>query len=175
VQHMADAPDISTPDTIRGKTDDPRVQNFIDDPVLVVVHWTDDLRAPTRTVPNRDYDLEGHLPSEIAEHQTKLDEFIATIDTNLAQGRYVVVRGWTPECTTTWDIRSIEKFKGSMNQLVEYQGNIPSFPLLCIPIYHPLRRHPPRPDIQEGTTQYPQNHPLPQVYQRRSQKTTRLG
>jgi hypothetical protein len=120
VNHMASAPDVTNPEDIRATPGDKRLESFNADPVVVVVHWTDDLQSPQST--RSDFEVTGFNQTEIDTHREKYEAWLQVIETHLAAGRIVVVRGWKPNATTTWDVASISKFKGSMSQLVEYQG-----------------------------------------------------
>ena|ERR1700677_1829608 len=119
---MAACPDVTIPDDIRSTPGDDRVSRFNEDPLLVVVEWTDDLKGPQST--RVDADIGGYTQQEIEEHRTKYDAWMGIVYEHLAAGRLVVVRGWNPEATTIWDSHSISKFKGSMDQLIEYQGHV---------------------------------------------------
>jgi hypothetical protein len=123
---MATAPDITTPDHIYSIPGDPRVENFRNDPPLVVMEWTDELRRPKST--RDDVDITGYTAEELRTHQEKYDAWMETLRGHLTAARYVVICGWNPNETITWDVRSISKFKGSMDQKVEYQG---MFNVIC--------------------------------------------
>jgi len=49
VNHMASAPDVTNPEDIRTTPGDKHLESFNADPVVVVVHWTDDLQSPQST------------------------------------------------------------------------------------------------------------------------------
>jgi hypothetical protein len=117
---MSKAPDVTDPDDIRGLPDDPQVDQFKNDPVLVVMHWTPDLKGPQSL--NADDDLLGHPKEAVAEHYRKYTAWLDELNWHLSSGRYVVVRDWFPDAQTTWDIGSISKFKGDMHQKVQFQG-----------------------------------------------------
>jgi hypothetical protein len=116
---MARAPDVTFPNDIRSVPGDPRVASFEQDPILVVMEWTDDLRGPIST---RDASLYGYTAEEIQKHKIRYEAWYQELENHLAAGRYVIIRGWNPDNETTWDENSISRFKGPMNQVIEYQG-----------------------------------------------------
>jgi hypothetical protein len=118
---MSRAPDITLPDDIRSEPTDPRVKSFHDDPVLIVMQWTDELRGPIST---GDEDLVGYTPEAIEAHNSRYKTWLDTLLGHIACGRYVAVRGWRPDATTSWDVPSVSKFKGSVTQQIQYQGKV---------------------------------------------------
>jgi len=109
---MAQAPDITFPDDIRSIPGDPRVASFEQDPILVVMEWTDDLRGPTST---GDSSLYGYTAEEIQKHTKLYEAWYQELENHMAAGRYVIICGWEPDSKTTWDEDSISRFKGPMN------------------------------------------------------------
>jgi hypothetical protein len=117
---MSEAPDVTDPDEILSSPGDPRVARFEKDPAVVVMEWTPDLRGPRPS--SSDDDLLGHPGEAIAEHTAKYSEWLGEIQKHLGDARYVIVRGWLPDATTNWDVASIAKFKGAMDQKIQIQG-----------------------------------------------------
>jgi hypothetical protein len=117
---MAAAPDVTTPDDICSSPGDPRVDSFHRDPTVVVMEWTEDVKGPQSL--REDVDLTGYSPEEIRSHTIRYNAWMKDLQKHLSDGRYVVVRGWKPDATTTWDVNSISRFKGAMEQSVEFQG-----------------------------------------------------
>jgi hypothetical protein len=117
---MSQAPDVTIPEQISAIPGDPRVNSFIKDPTLVIMEWTDELKGPESNSP--DVDITGYSKEEEEAHQMKYNLWMAELERNLAAGRTVVVRGWHPNSKITWVADSIAKFKGSMDQKIEYQG-----------------------------------------------------
>jgi hypothetical protein len=116
---MSRAPDITLPDDIRSEPNDPRVDSFHNDPVLVVMQWTDELKGPMST---GDEDLVGYTPDAVETHNRLYKAWLDTLLGHISCGRYVAVRGWRPNATISWDVSSVSKFKGSTNQQIQYQG-----------------------------------------------------
>jgi hypothetical protein len=116
---MAAAPDITIPDDIRSAPGDPRVQTFQTDPVLIVMDWPDELKGCPS---DSDADLFGLTEKQKAVARDCYAAWINQVNMHLAAGRYVAVRGWEPDCKTYWDVSSIARFKGSMDQKIQYQG-----------------------------------------------------
>jgi hypothetical protein len=117
---MSQAPDVTDPTCIHSIPNDPRVDRFKNDPAVVVMHWTPDLRGPQSC--NADDDLLGHSKEAVAEHLHKYTAWLEKLQRHLAAARYVIVRGWFPDAETTWDVGSISRLKGDMNQHIEFQG-----------------------------------------------------
>jgi hypothetical protein len=51
--------------------------------------------------------------------------FVQRLRELLGRGMSVLVRGWEPDERLTWNVESVETFKGSADQMIEYQGEIP--------------------------------------------------
>jgi len=85
VNHMASAPDVTNPEDIRATPGDKRLESFNADPVVVVVHWTDDLQSPQST--RSDFEVTGFNQTEIDTHREKYEAWLQVIETHLAAGR----------------------------------------------------------------------------------------
>jgi len=116
---MSRAPDITLPADIRSEPADPRVNSFHNDPVLIVMEWTDELKGPIST---GDEDLVGHAPEKIETHNRLYKAWLNDMQGHMSCGRSVAVRGWRPNTTTSWDVSSVSKLKGSTDQQIQYQG-----------------------------------------------------
>jgi len=117
---MSQAPDVTDPDQILGSTGDPRVDRFEKDPTVVVMEWTADLQGPQPSSSNDD--LLGYTREAVAEHIGKYSKWLHELQMHLAAARYVIVRNWFPNAKANWDVGSIAKFKGSMEQKIQFQG-----------------------------------------------------
>jgi hypothetical protein len=62
------------------------------------------------------------LPTGTETDETKRSAINATLRDNLRRGRYTVIRGWEPAERVTFEETSIQKWVGSLSQLVEWQG-----------------------------------------------------
>ena len=96
-----------------------------------ILLWTRHLYSPRQIVPFGQYWTYTNWPDytvvSVIIPMERLQAWLQVINTHLAAGRVVIVRGWRPSVTTTWDAASISKFKGSTHQLIEYQGMHPVF------------------------------------------------
>ncbi|KIM72795.1 hypothetical protein PILCRDRAFT_93306 [Piloderma croceum F 1598] len=119
VKHMSQAPDVTDPDQIRSSPGDARVDRFEKDPAVVVMEWTPDLRGPQPS--SSDDDLLGYNSEAVVKHVAKYSEWLNQLQRHLAAARYVIVRNWIPNARTNWDVGSIGKFKGCMDQVVQVQ------------------------------------------------------
>lgn len=68
----------------------------------------------------------GPHTARVSSQAEVLKALVDAIRTNLAQGRYVIVRGWRPAIDMAWDDAAVEAFKGPLVQGVEYEGKLPS-------------------------------------------------
>jgi hypothetical protein len=125
---MSQAPDVTDPTRILSIPEDPRVGRFDNDPAVVVMHWTPDLWGPQPS--SVDDDLLGYSKEAVAEHLHKYTTWLNELQRHLAAARYVIVRHWCPNAETTWDVGSISRFKGDMNQHIEFQGMFTFLPSL---------------------------------------------
>jgi hypothetical protein len=117
---MSQAPDVTDPDDIHSSPGDPRVDRFEADPCVAVMEWTPDLRGPRTS--GSDDDLLGHSGEAVAEHNARYSEWLRQCRKHLGSARHIIVRGWLPNSTTNWDVASIAKFKGAMDQEIQIQG-----------------------------------------------------
>jgi hypothetical protein len=58
----------------------------------------------------------------MAEHVAKYSEWLDQLQRHLAAAQYVIVRNWFPNAQTNWDVGSIAKYKGCMDQVIQIQG-----------------------------------------------------
>jgi hypothetical protein len=117
---MARAPDLTDPDNPVSYPGDPRVDAHIKNPVIVVLHWDQPLLGGLKF--NLNAAVLGHQAAFKDEVGKAYKDFIENLRYNLACGRYVIVRDWYPQQRVTWDHHSVENFKGSLDQQVDYQG-----------------------------------------------------
>ena len=120
VNHMASAPDLTDPNNPISYPGDPRVDAHIKNPIVVVLHWDQPLLGGLKFNPIAA--VLGHQPAFKAKVGKAYNDFIGDLRHHLACGRYVIIRGWYPQHKVIWDHRSVENFKGSLDQQVEYQG-----------------------------------------------------
>jgi hypothetical protein len=117
---MSEAPDVTNPEEILYSPGNLWVDRFENDPAVVVMEWTPDLRGPTPL--SSDDDLLSHSREAIAEHTAKYSEWLSRGQKHLRAAWYIIVRGWFPDAKTDWDVASIAKFKGAMDQKIQIQG-----------------------------------------------------
>lgn len=65
-----------------------------------------------------------HHVSCVSNRAKILNALVDTIRLHFAQGHYVIIRGWKPAFDTAWDDAAVEAFKGTLQQPVEYQGEL---------------------------------------------------
>jgi len=117
---MSEAPDVTNPDEILCSPGNLWVNRFKNDPAMVVIEWTPHLRGPKPS--SSDDDLLSHSREAIPEHTAKYSEWLSQSKKYLRAARYVIICGWLPNVKTNWDIVSIAKFKGAMDQKIQIQG-----------------------------------------------------
>lgn len=60
--------------------------------------------------------------------------FMAELRKYTAMGLYILIRGWFPDRPLTWNVESIQAYKGSADQCIEYQGNLSHFLIIGPPV-----------------------------------------
>jgi hypothetical protein len=117
---MANAPDVTDPDHPISRPGDPRLEAHIRDPVVVVLHWDTPylggLQYSTLAA------VMGHTQAFKDKAAEAYEEFIRNLRYYIAHGRYVIVHGYRPQHKVMWDRRSVQTFKGSLDQVIDYQG-----------------------------------------------------
>jgi len=117
---MANAPDVTDPDHPIAIPGDPRLDAHLFDPVVVILHWD------TPYLGDLNYNLlavvMGHSQAFKDKAANAYEEFIGKLRYYLACGKYVIVRGYYPKHKVMWDRRSVQTFKGSLDQVIDYQG-----------------------------------------------------
>ena len=127
---MSQAPDVTDPSHILSLPDDPRVHRFQEDPPIALMHWTPDLQGPQAS--SADDDLLGHSEEAVAQHMVRYSKWESELQAHLAASRWVIVRNWFPNGQTDWNVDSISKFKGSMTQKIQFQGQSPNILHSCL-------------------------------------------
>jgi hypothetical protein len=64
----------------------------------------------------------GHTQAYKDKVAEAYEEFIDKLRYNIACGRYVIIRGYSPQHRVMWERRSVQTFKGSLDQEIDYQG-----------------------------------------------------
>lgn len=119
VLHLArEAIDVSDPD----RPLFPHGVKVIDVSKLIValLYHPDDFTPGPTSLDSLLYGSEHH--AHVQNKARALNNFVAALRVHLAKGQYILVRGWKPAFETGWDEDSVQAFKGSLYQPVEYQG-----------------------------------------------------
>jgi hypothetical protein len=117
---MALAPDLTDPNNPVAVYGDPRVDAHLRNPVVAVLHWDTPWLGGLKH--NVLAAVMGHQPAMKERIERAYNEFIEHLRHYLARGIPVIVRGWSYQHKVLWSHNSVQNFKGSLDQLIDYQG-----------------------------------------------------
>lgn len=113
---MAQSADVTDPDEPKFPPD----SNLVNDLIVTLLYDTTLLHHDPSSL---DLLSPVHNSTKARQAAEAHQQFMDRLRLYMVQGKYVLVRGWNPDLTVTWDTKSIQALKGSCNQQVEYQGN----------------------------------------------------
>jgi hypothetical protein len=117
---MANAPDVTDPEHPISKPGDPRLDAHLRNPVVVILHWD------TPYLGGLQYSVfaaaMGHTQAFKDKVAEAYEEFINKLRYHIACGRYVIIRGYSPQHRVMWERQSVQTLKGSLDQEIDHQG-----------------------------------------------------